>query len=315
MNKVSQDSKDMNAFMSVDDRLSVLTIAADYVITIAIVVLAIVAGHPLVTVLAIPLIAGRQVAFLNLLHAAAHHSLFSKRNTNYRIDLIIGYPIFDAVRPYRSYHLRHHREFNRKDPDRFDYLEERLRGHDDGAWRRTWEIIIKPLLGSDGINFVGFTFEQAQENPWWTLRLGAYWLVVVTTCWWEGWLGYLLLYWILPLVWLYPVFYNWGELSDHYAVKDEARNQRGLFYLLFLKGHEMYHAVHHRYPRIPFYRVRAASRHLNSVGESFEETRGVVDFVRILYRRTLAQPAGEVSNDRLEESVSTNGSLRLEKTW
>jgi fatty acid desaturase len=47
----------------------------------------------------------------------------------------------------------------------------------------------------------------------------------------------------------------------------------------------MYHAVHHRYPRIPFYRVRAANRYLHSIGEHIEESRGVVDFMRILCRR------------------------------
>lgn len=291
----------MKEFMAIDDRRAVLTIIAAYVITIAIIVLAVVASHPLVTILALPLIAGRQVAFLNLLHAAAHHSLFSKRDTNYSIDLIVGYPIFDAVRPYRSYHLRHHREFTRKDPDRFDYLDDRLLGHDDGPWRRTWHAIIKPLLGSDGISFVRFTVEQARENPWWTVRLVAYWIVVGTIFWWAGWLGYLLLYWILPMVWLYPVFYNWGELSDHYAVKDDVRSQRGLFYLLFLKGYEMYHAVHHQYPRIPFYRIKAASRHLKSVGQNFEETRGVVDFVKILYLRVPAEPTPEESNDSVND--------------
>lgn len=295
MSKAPMDCGDMKAFMVVDDRLSVLIIAADYAITIAIILLAIVAHHPLITVVAITLIAGRQVAFLNLVHAAAHHSLFSKRNANYRAEIVIGYPIFDAVRPYRSYHLRHHREFTRKDADRFDYLEDRLEGHEDGPWRRTWEIIIKPICGFAGISFVRFTVEQARDNPWWALKLGAYWIVIVSTFWWAGWLGYLLLYWILPLVWLYPVFYEWAELSDHYAVKDEARNQRGLFYLLFLKGHEMYHAVHHRYPRIPFYRIRAAGRYMNSIGENFEETRGVVDFVRILYRRIPARPTTEES--------------------
>jgi fatty acid desaturase len=287
------DHEDMKSFMAIDDRLSVLIIAADYAITIAIALLAIKAHHPLITIVAVPLIAGRQVAFLNLVHAAAHHSLFSKRRTNYSVDLFIGYPIFDAVRPYRSYHLLHHREFTRKDPDRFDYLEERLEGHDDGWWRRTWEVIIKPICGFDGIAFVRATVDQARDNPWWALKLGAYWIVVVGTFWWAGWLSYLLLYWILPLVWLYPVFYNWAELSDHFAVKNEARNQRGLFYLLFIKGHEMYHAVHHRYPRIPFYRVRAAGRYLSSVGENIEETRGVLDFVRILYRRPLAQPTAD----------------------
>jgi len=282
---VSTNTGGIKTYMVTDDRLSVLIIAADYVATIAIAVTAIAIDNYLVTFLAIALIAGRQVAFLNLLHSAAHYSLFSNRKTNDRVDLMFGYLIFDAVRPYRSYHLLHHRQFNRKDPDRFDYLVDRLQAHDSGALRRTWEAILKPLLGVDGLGFVRFTIEQAQENPWWTLRLAVYWTVLVAGFWWMGWLRYLVIYWIFPMVWLYPVFYNWGELSDHFAVKDDTRNQQGFFYSLFLKGHELYHATHHRYPRIPFYRVKAATRFLNAQGEEFEETRGVIDFIRILYKR------------------------------
>jgi len=288
----------MKPFMITNDWLSILYIVWEYVVTLAIIVLAVMAHHPLVTLVAIPLIAGRQVAFLNLMHAASHHSLFSKKHTNDRVDLFVGYVIFDSVRAYRSYHLLHHREFTRKDPNRFEYLHERLRGHGDGGWRRTWEVLIKPFLGAEGLGFVRATIEQAREYPLWTLKLGAYWSVVLTFLWWQGWLGYFLLYWILPMVWLYPIFYNWSELSDHYAAKDDVRLQRGLFYLLFLKGHEMYHAVHHRYPRIPFYRVKAAWRHLSAAGVTFEETRSVVDFMRILYRRDAdaAQEPGLLSS-------------------
>jgi fatty acid desaturase len=291
MSKASTANGGINAFMGVDDRRAILIIAGDYAILMAIILLAIAAHHPLATVVAIPLIAGRQVALLNLVHAAAHHSLFSKRDDNYRVDLVVGYPIFDSVRAYRSYHLPHHREFIRKDEDRFDYLEDRLRGHDDGPWRRTWEAIIKPIAGRATIGFIRAVVDQARDNTWWAWRLGVYWVVVFAFFWWQGWIGYLLLYWFLPMVWLYPVLYEWAELSDHFAAKDETRNQRGLFYLLFLKGHETYHAAHHRYPRVPFYRIKAASRYLNSIGENFEETRGVVDFVRILYRRLPAKPA------------------------
>lgn len=279
-------SVDVQRFTRADDRLSLLFIAADYVSTVAIASLAIVAHHPLLTLVAMTLIAGRQVAFLNLVHAAAHYTLFSNRKANNSVDLVIGYPIFDSVRPYRSYHLQHHRDIARKSPDRFDYLYEQLPGPDANRWRRTWVVILRPLCGRAGVDFIRATVDAARENPWLGLKLAGYWLVVTSVFWRAGWLGYLLLYWILPLVWLYPVFYFWAEMTDHYAVQDEARNQRGLFYSLFLKPHEMYHAVHHRHPRIPFYRIRAASRYLSSMGERLEQSRGVVDFVRIPYRPT-----------------------------
>ena len=278
----------------IDDRLSLSIILADYAAVIAVAAIAITLHHPLITLCAIVLIAGRQVAFLNLVHAAAHYSLFSNRTTNNKVDLIIAYPIFDSVRPYRSYHLQHHRDIARKSADRFDYLYDQLPEADAGWLRRTWEVIVKPLVGGAAIDFVRATFDAMRENPRLGLKLCAYWLIVSVALWRAGCLEYLLVYWFVPLVWLYPVLYFWAEISDHYGVRDEARNQSGMFYSLFIKGHEMYHAVHHLHPRIPFYRIRTASRYLRSIGEEIEESRGLVDFLRILYR---PKPASATAED------------------
>jgi fatty acid desaturase len=296
MAKTGESASGIKPYTVIDDRISLLIIAGDYAVTIGIIVAAIAIHHPLATIIAIPLIAGRQVAFLNLVHAAGHYSLFADRKTNDRVDLLIAYLIFDGVRPYRSNHLPHHRLFNRKDPERFAYLEERLLRPDDGFWRRTWRVIVKPFLGTDGFSFLSGTVEQALENRWWTARLLVYWAVVTAAFWWAGWLWYLVLYWLVPLLWVYPVLYNWAELTDHFAVRSDARLQRGLFYSMFLKGHEMYHAVHHMHPRIPFYRIKSASEHLKGCGEEFEETRGLLGFVKILYSRMPVQTtAAEVA--------------------
>jgi fatty acid desaturase len=276
----------LHELTTADDRLAILIIVADYAAIVGIAVLAIMAHHPLTTLAAIGCIAGRQVAFLNLVHAAAHCTLFSKRNFNNRIDPVIGYPILTLLRPYRLFHLLHHRDIARKSPDRFDYLHAQLPGSDADTWSRVWHVIVKPLLGWAAFDFVRGAIRGALKNPQVGWKLVAYWIVLIAGFWRLGWLGYFVTYWIVPLVWLYPVFFFWAEMSDHYGVRDEARNQRGLFYSLFIKGHEMYHAVHHRYPRIPFYRVRAANRYLRAMGEHIEESRGLVDLVRILCHST-----------------------------
>jgi fatty acid desaturase len=275
----------LHALTVADDRLASLIIVADYAAVVAIAVVAIVLNHPVATLVAIGGIAGRQVAFLNLMHAAAHYTLFSRKRANNWVDPFIGYPILTFVRPYRLFHLVHHRDIARKSPDRFDYLYAQLAAPGASTWFRVWHVMVKPLLGAAGFSFVRSTLVGAFRNPRLGVSLATYWLVLTAAFWQAGWLAYFVIYWIVPLVWLYPVFFFWAEMSDHYGVRDEARNQRGLFYSLFIKGHEMYHAVHHRYPRIPFYRVRAANRYLRSIGEHIEESRGVVDFVRILCQR------------------------------
>jgi len=274
----------LHQFTRADDRLAVVIIAADYAAVFAIAVVAIAAHHPVATLAAVACIAGRQVALLNLVHAAAHHTLFSRRRLNDRIDPLIGYPILTLLRPYRLFHLLHHRDIARKSPDRFDYLHAQLPDAAASMPARVWHVIVKPLLGWAGFEFVRNAIRGAVKNPGTGLTLAAYWFVLIAIFWRLGWIGYFVTYWVLPLVWLYPAFFFWAEMTDHYHVRDEARNQCGVFYCLFIKGHEMYHAVHHRYPRVPFYRVSAAARYLRSIGEHIEESRGVIDFVRILCR-------------------------------
>ena len=63
----------LHEFTAADDKLAILIIVADYAAVIGIALLAIRLHHPLATLVAIGCIAGRQVAFLNLVHAAAHH--------------------------------------------------------------------------------------------------------------------------------------------------------------------------------------------------------------------------------------------------
>ena len=296
---------DLQRFKRIDDRLSLLIIAADYLSVFVIAAVAIAARHPLATAAAILLIAGRQVAFLNLVHAAGHGSLFSTRRRNDHADPLVGYPIFDAVVPYRSYHLEHHADFAVKSANRFDYLLDDLPGPYASAWRRAWVIAIKPLLGSAGLDFVQVTLSTYREHPRLAATTLAYWLVIVGVFAWTGWLPYLLVYWFLPLLWLYPVLYSWAEITDHYAVRNEARNQAGLFYALFIKGHEMYHAVHHLYPGIPFYRIKAASRYLRSLGEDIEESRGLRDFVGILSRHKPSVPGAAAPAERTTTSLGT----------
>ena len=173
---------DLKQFTAVNDRLALLIIAGDYLFAIAVAAAAIVAQSWLATLAAIVLIAGRQVAFLNLVHAAAHYSLFSTRKANNRTDALIGYPILDSVQPYRSYHLQHHRDVARKSPDRFDYLHDKLPGPDAGAWRRLMIVVIKPLCGFAGFGFVHSTIDACRENPTFASKLAGYWGVVVELC-------------------------------------------------------------------------------------------------------------------------------------
>jgi fatty acid desaturase len=188
-----------------------------------------------------------------------------------------------VVSIYRIQHLAHHRDFELQTADRFDYLLETLRLSRGGVWARTWLVFIKPLLGHAGYAFLADTVTTYRDHSTQALRLVLFWSLLVATAWWLGWLGAFALYWIVPLVWLYPVFDIWAELSDHLDADGESRNQEGLFYSALLKGHETFHAVHHLYPAVPYYRLRDLNRALLKAGIVFELSRGPLGFLRIVY--------------------------------
>lgn len=75
--------------------------------------------NPLTILLAIALIGTRQLGFAVLMHEAAHHTLFASRGLNdWAGNWLCAYPIWADLRPYRSYHLKHHaKNWTREDPD------------------------------------------------------------------------------------------------------------------------------------------------------------------------------------------------------
>ena len=271
-------------FRSIDDRRAITCIALDYAVVFAIAGLASWIDWIPLTLFALVIIAGRQSALQGLVHSACHFSLFSKKERNETLQFLFAYPVLDSVPLYREQHLAHHRDFARKTRDRFDYLHDVLELSRDGPWARTWVVFIKPLLGHAGYVFVGDVVRTYAGNPSHAFKLVAYWAALLGAAWWFGCLWSLLIYWVVPLVWLYPVLDIWAEMSDHLDAKDETRNQAGFFYSALLKGHETYHAVHHLYPSVPFYRLRDLHDRLQEKGVVMENSRGPLDFLGIVYR-------------------------------
>lgn len=268
----------------IDDRVAFAAITFNYLVVIAAVAAAVSINRVPATLLGMIIIAGRQSALQGLVHSACHYTLFSRRRNNIRFQLLFAYPILDSVPLYREQHLEHHRDFSRKSPDRFDYLHNSLQLSRRGIWSRTWVVFVRPLSGLTGIVFLSDAVRTLNGNRKEALRVCGYWGVMLFSAWWLGALWLVLIYWIVPLVWLYPVFDIWAELSDHLDAEGDSRNQAGFFYSALFKGHEMYHAVHHLYPFVPFHRLREINHKLQERGIALEASRGAIDFLRIVYR-------------------------------
>lgn len=269
-------------FRLIEDGRVFAAIAVDYAVIVLTAILASRINRLPVTFLALWVIAGRQGALQGFVHSACHLSLFSRRSWNDRLEPLFAFPILDSVPIYRVQHLEHHRDFEVNAPDRYDYLHVTLGLARTSKLTRLWLVFIRPLLGHAGLVFLADLISTYREHPKRALKLAAFWLVLVGSAWVGGWLPMLLLYWLVPLIWLYPVLDIWSELSDHLNAKAETRNQEGAFYSVLIKGHELYHAVHHLYPTVPYYRLSELNQVLQERGIEIECARGPLDFVHIV---------------------------------
>src|SRR5205823_4055206 len=156
-----------------------------------------------------------------------------------------AYPIVDAVSIYRPPHLDHHREIADGSDDRFAFLHGELRLPERGAWGRTWVVFVRPLVGHAALSFLRTAVKNLRGQPRAALRIAIYWAFLVAACGALHILPQLLLYWVVPLVWLHPAFLLWGEVSDHFAVTAASgtRNHIGLFHAALTNGHALYHDV------------------------------------------------------------------------
>jgi fatty acid desaturase len=282
--KLSPPAKEMARVAARDDRVAFGLIALDWGIVVTAALLAERQGGALAWLVAAVIIAGRQTAMLNLTHAACHRALFQRPRWNEALEVLYALPIADTVARYRVPHLDHHREFNTRDPARWAFLHDELGLPARGAWGRTWVIFLRPLLGHAGFGQLRETLKIAARDRAFRGKMLAFWAPLLGVAALGGSLRPLLFYWVLPLLWLHPVFLLWGEVSDHFQAPGETRDHVGLFHDALINGHGLYHEVHHRYAFIPFYREREARAHLEAQGlASPQISRSLVDFVRRIY--------------------------------
>ncbi|MFK7895020.1 MAG: fatty acid desaturase family protein [Myxococcota bacterium] len=107
--KSAFSKEELNEILSFDDRKAILTLLVNWSIIFASFALVGWSANPLTIVIALFVLAGRQLGCAIVMHEAAHRSFLSSRVWNDRIGNWFGaYPIWADVLPYRGYHLVHH---------------------------------------------------------------------------------------------------------------------------------------------------------------------------------------------------------------
>jgi fatty acid desaturase len=110
---------EISALLQFDDRHSWAAFAVNWGLVFAAMALVARWPNPLTIVLALFVIAGRQLGMSILMHEASHRTLFKNRQLNdFMGNWLAAYPVWSDLAPYRPYHLRHHaKNWTKDDPD------------------------------------------------------------------------------------------------------------------------------------------------------------------------------------------------------
>ncbi len=273
----AKDFMGRNGFISIsfilfDWALIVATVALSHYIAYI--------AHPLLFavtyVAAVWFIGSRMVALAEVFgHDSVHYSLFARRSLNYKLDFLWFLPLFESWKSYRDDHAFHHSHLlTPKDPayrdfERWGLLKPKM--------NYTWVWFIRPFLLFDTPYMLKTIALSLVKDYNYRNRILAFWLPTLALFWYLGALDLLALYWFVPLLWAYPALIFWSETGEHYRVpNDVTRNTFGLLEWLFVSPHnDRFHYIHHRYPNIPWFRLKRATEAL--LPESAPASRSFID--------------------------------------
>jgi fatty acid desaturase len=229
-------------------------------------------GHPLAKCAAILFIGTRQYGLGEVLvHEASHNNLSDRLRFNDVIGTLLSWPFFFTFEGYRRFHMQHHR-LRLDDPEN-SIIEEYqdwglpLSNEPISPHKLFWLIHLRPLLGIIalyhlyGIASDAYYDSDLKENTCMWLA----WAAVVALAWYFGLTGLLLLYWLAPLLLVFATLNYWSEVGDHYRTSEMlTRSNTGPWWNVLIAGNVGYHVVHHKYPRIPWFALKAAHAELGS---------------------------------------------------
>ena len=252
-------------------------VCRDWIIIAGAVTISIIADHWVVLIATVCVIGIMQFALAEaVLHEASHYNLFRSRKLHHRLQFLYAWPFLQTMKDYQEEHLAHHRFLmTSQDQTTEDYRRYGL--HDNPNLFYIW--LVKPLTLFPTWNYIRYGNAALDKSNW--TALGLYWGILLASFTALGQAHNLVLYWIIPLFWVYPILNYWSEIEEHYNTQYGSRSNLGRV-LNFLTHNEGYHTVHHLYPTIPFYNLPKA--HETLVREDADISYGFLDTYRQISR-------------------------------
>lgn len=235
----------------------------------------------LMALLGVACIAAIQHRFSALAHDASHYAFFKNKWANELVsDYLLMFPIMGMTQRFRATHLGHHQYLNDpiRDPDvvRLNHPDPQRFPTEPGAF--VWRYVVRALWPP---NTWGYLFGQAKGAnlsdgavaPLKTLyrfRLGrcmrgSYWLSVLTLVTALHAWDVFLLFWVVPLLTVFPLLMQVREIVHHSNAPDDGelggsrifRVHPLLSACVFPYGQDD-HLTHHLFAMVPHYNMRRA---------------------------------------------------------
>lgn len=267
--------KNLRELSVLDPLQGVGAFAMDWLMVFAAIYLSEKFFNPFIYILAVLFIGTRQHAIAILSHDAAHYRILNNRKWNvWLTNVLSSYPMFVQLEIYRLSHIYHHQHTNtEQDPDVI-YQKNLPDYQFPMTHKKLLKIFALDFLGVGMIaNFKraaryaldpeikGAVAKDLAETKW--LRISFYVTLVALLTVFGGWKLFLM-YWLLPLFWVLPAILRLRNISEHYGLSrvNELKGSRdvvcGSVEAWLLAPHNVHlHLVHHLYPSIPFYNLKA----------------------------------------------------------
>jgi fatty acid desaturase len=231
--------------------------------------------NPVTLVLAIVLLAGRQLGLSVLMHECGHHTLFRTSKLNDVIgQWLCALPVMNDQPSYARGHLEHHRKAGtHEDPDLPNYQAYPVSRE---SFRRK---MTRDLTGQTGFKLMTYIFRGASgaisreqrdsAKPF--LQQLAMQLLLFLVLYAFG-IGWTWLLWAMAYLTVFMFIIRVRQVAEHAAVPDlfdpdPRRNTRTVDApwwqrLVFAPNGVNYHMEHHFMASVPCYRLRALREHL-----------------------------------------------------
>jgi len=252
------------------DWINVVSISMNWLQIIAAMALFFYFPNVLTFLLSVIVIGSRQFALAVLAHDGAHNLLFSNEKINdFVSQWFCAFPLFSDNRPYRPYHLAHHRfTESENDPDislsapfpitKASFRRKVIRDLTGQTGFRRYSIALKSIFSSEADDFKGKIIKISDKiSGFFISNLVIFSLISIFS----HWSIYFLLWWI-PAFTYYSLIVRIRNIAEHSVTPGDTNlnNTRTtkaslLTRYLLVPHHVNFHLEHHLFTNCPWYNL------------------------------------------------------------